>query len=303
MKQSTNKNFEIIPVQAGEHLIYAYSKMPTDETTYKGTLLCLNGGPGLPCDYLRDSHEVLCDEGYRVVAFDQLGTGNSDNPNDPSLWTIQRYSNEVEAVRETLALGKIHLLGHSWGGWLAIEYAVQRPQMLESLILQGTAADIPLLTSEMDRLRSALGHETVTMMRRYEAVKDWDNEEYKAAITLLNHRHVCRLAEIPPAYQRSRDGSNQEIYRYMQGPNEFHYIGNLREWSRVKDLHKINVPVLITAGQYDEITPTCAMQMDHHLKNSKVHIFPKSSHHPHFEEPDEYYPVLMDFLNETVDVA
>lgn len=84
------------------------------------TVLCLNGGPGLPCDYLREAHACLKQHGYRVIAFDQLGTGKSDRPDDASLWTMARYVREVETVRRTLGLGQVHLLGHSWGGWLAI---------------------------------------------------------------------------------------------------------------------------------------------------------------------------------------
>lgn len=98
------------------------------------TLFCLNGGPGLPCDYLREAHSCLIDKGYRVVAFDQLGTGASDRPTDPSLWTIGRYVEETETVRKALGLGKVHMLGHSWGGWLAIDYALTYPENLQTLI-------------------------------------------------------------------------------------------------------------------------------------------------------------------------
>ena len=94
------------------HKIVAYSFGTGPET-----LLCLNGGPGLPCDYLREAHSCLKDRGYRVVAFDQLGCGASDRPTDKLLWNITRYVAEVETVRNALNLGKVHLLGHSWGGW------------------------------------------------------------------------------------------------------------------------------------------------------------------------------------------
>ncbi len=99
--------------------VVAYSFGTGDEV-----LFCLNGGPGLPCDYLRDAHSVLARHGFRVVAFDQLGTGASDRPTDPTLWTIGRYVEETETVRRALKLDRVHLLGHSWGGWLAIEYAL-----------------------------------------------------------------------------------------------------------------------------------------------------------------------------------
>src|SRR5262245_6322883 len=110
--------------------IVTYSFGKGDETVF-----CLNGGPGLPCDYLREAHSCLIDHGYRVVAFDQLGCGASDRPTDPKLWTIERYVTEVEAVRQVLGLGRVHLLGQSWGGWLSIEYALTHPEALKTLIL------------------------------------------------------------------------------------------------------------------------------------------------------------------------
>lgn len=295
------EGFETCAVRVGEHEVIAYSKKAPISIRNGHTVFCLNGGPGLPCDYLRDSHAILTEIGFDVVSFDQLGTGRSDKPDDAALWTIERYTQEVEAVRVALGLEKIHLLGHSWGGWLAIEYAVNFPQNLQTLILEGTAADIPLLSAEMDRLRSALGHETVTMMARYEAERDFSNPEYRAAITLLDHRHVFRLPKIPPAYQRSRDGMNRAIYEEMQGPNEFHYVGNLRHWSRARDLKNVTVPALITVGAYDEITPVCARNIGESLGGkTEVHVFPNSSHHPHFEEPDRFFPVLQNFLTQSV---
>ena len=118
---------ERIEVDVGGHRVVAYSYGAGEET-----LLLLNGGPGLPCDYLRDAHSFLAGHGIRVVAFDQLGCGASDRPADPALWTITRYVAETEAVRQALGLGKVHLLGHSWGGWLAIDYALTHPHALKN---------------------------------------------------------------------------------------------------------------------------------------------------------------------------
>ncbi len=278
-------------VEVDGHRVVAYSFGSGDEVVF-----CLNGGPGLPCDYLREAHSFLADHGYRVVAFDQLGTGAADRPTDPALWTIERYVRETETVRQALGLGKVHLLGHSWGGWLGIDYALAHPEALKTLILEDTVADMPHLVSELERLRAALGPETVAMMQRHEAEGTVNHPEYLGAITILNYRHVCRLAEWPAPLRRSLDDWNMGPYETMQGPNEFLYVGNLKDWNRILDLPRITVPVLITCGQHDELTPACAARMKRALQDARLHVFPNSSHMPFYEEPAAYYPVLLDFL-------
>ena len=273
------------------HRVVAYSFGQGDETVF-----CLNGGPGLACDYLREAHSCLSDHGFRVVAFDQLGTGASDRPTDPSLWTIGRYVAETEAVRQGLGLGRVHLLGHSWGGWLGIDYALAHPEALKTVILADTSADMPHLVEELERLRAALGPETVAMMQSHEAEGTIDHPEYLAAITILDHRHVCRLAEWPAPVKRSVEGWNKAPYVAMQGPNEFLFTGNLKDWNRVPDLHRIAVPVLITVGQHDELTPACALRMKLYLPDAELAVFPNSSHMPFYEEPEAYYPILLRFL-------
>lgn len=260
------------------------------------TLFCLNGGPGLPCDYLREAHSCLIDEGYRVVAFDQLGTGAADRPEDPALWTIERYVEETETVRRTLGLGKVHLLGHSWGGWLAIDYALKYKDNLKTLILEDTVADMPHLVTELERLRAALGSETVAMMQKHEAEGSIDHPEYMAAITLLNYRHVCRLPVWPAPVDRSLGDWNMGPYVAMQGPNEFLYTGNLKDWNRIPDLPRLDLPCLITTGEHDELTPACALRMKNALPDAELAVFRNSSHMPFYENPDDYYPRLIDFL-------
>ena len=282
---------ERIEVNVEGHKLVTYSFGAGDDV-----LFLVNGGPGLPCDYLRDAHSCFVDQGFRVVAFDQLDCGASDRPNDPSLWTLQRYVRETEAVRRALGLGKVHFLGHSWGGWQAIEYALTYPEGLASLILSSTVADMVQLRAELDRLKAALGPEAVAMMQRHEAEGTFTHPEYMGAITMLNYRHVCRLQEAPAPVERSLKNWNMGPYSAIQGPNEFLYIGNIRNWSRLDDLHKIDVPVLITAGQYDEQTPACALEMKLRLKNAQLNVFPNSSHVPFYEDPELYYPVLRDFL-------
>ncbi|MFX0541187.1 proline iminopeptidase-family hydrolase [Roseovarius sp. S4756] len=287
---------EIEPDEVKDVTVDGYTVKTYSFGSGDNVVLCANGGPGLPCDYLRDSHSCLAAEGYRVVAWDQLGTGSSDRPTDPALWTIQRYVEETETVRTALGLGKVHFLGQSWGGWLGIEYALTYPGSLRSLILENTAGDIPHLVSELNRLRDALGSETVAMMQRHEALGTLDHPEYEAAVTILNYRHVCRLDDWPAPVKRSLDDWNMGPYGTMQGPNEFLYTGNMAEWNRIPDMHKIEVPCLITTGQHDELTPACARRMHEALPNSEIQVFPNSSHMPFFEEPQAYYPALLKFL-------
>lgn len=289
--EAERKPDEVIEVRVDGHRVVAYSFGEGEDT-----LLCLNGGPGLACDYLREPHACIADRGIRVVAFDQLGCGASDKSDDVSLWTIGRYVEEVETVRTALGLERVHLLGHSWGGWLGIEYSVTYPANLKTLILENTCGDMPHLVTELDRHRAALGAETVAMMQRHEAEGTLDHPEYEAAITILNYRHVCRLDEWPAPVKRSLDNWNMDVYGAMQGPNEFLYTGNLKDWNRLADMHRIDAPALITVGKHDEITPACAMRMKQALPNAELKVFPNSSHLPFYEEPDAYYPVLTGFL-------
>ena len=287
---------EIEPDDHQDVTVDGYTVKTYSFGTGDNVVLCANGGPGLPCDYLRDSHSCLKSEGYRVVAWDQLGTGSSDRPTDPALWTIQRYVEETETVRKALGLGKVHFLGSSWGGWLGIEYTLTYPDSLRTLILENTAGDIPHLVTELNRLRDSLGPETVAMMQRHEAEGTLDHPAYQAAVTILNYRHVCRLDDWPAPVKRSVDDWNVGPYGTMQGPNEFLYTGNLANWNRIPDMHAIKIPCLITTGQHDEITPACARRMKEALPDAELHVFPNSSHMPFFLEPQAYYPVLLDFL-------
>ena len=261
------------------------------------TLFLLNGGPGLPCNYLREPHcEHLINKGIRIITYDQLGCGQSSKPKDMSLWSIDRYVEELEFVRNELNLEQLNLLGHSWGGWLAIEYSLKYQKNLNKLILENTCGDMPHLISELNRLREALGSETVKMMLRHEAEGTLDHPEYQAAITILNYRHVCRLDEWPAPLTRSLNDWNMDVYGTMQGPNEFLYIGNLKEWDRINEMKEVDTPSLITVGMHDELPPSCALKMHNALPNSIIKVFKNSSHMPFYEEPDEYFKTLIDFI-------
>ncbi len=283
---------DTITVEVDGYTIVAYSFGSGDEV-----LFCVNGGPGLPCDYVRDAHSWLADKGYRVVAFDQLGCGASDKPDDAALWTIERYVEETETVRTALGLGKVHYYGQSWGTWLGQEYALAYPDSFKTFILANGAGDIPHLVSELHRLRAALGPETVAMMQRHEAEGTLDHPEYEAAITLLNHRHVCRLDVWPDAVNRSLNDWNMGPYDAIQGPNEFCYTGSIKAKNWLAGLAGVTQPALVLCGMHDELTPECSMKIHNALPNSEIAVFKNSSHLPMWEEPEAYFEVLLRFLD------
>ena len=280
---------ERLAVEGGEVVTYSFG-------SGDNVLLLVNGGPGLPCDYLRDGHSQMADKGWRVATWDQLGAGRSDRPDDTSLWTIERYAREMEQVRASLGVDKVHVLGQSWGGFLAIEHALMYPNGIKSLTLSNTVADISHLLAEQNRLRAALGTETVSMMLRREAEGTTGHPEYMAAMEILSWRHVHRMEAIPAPFQRSMDGMQMAIYGHMWGASEFQCTGNLKDWNRVADLERITAPVLIIVGEHDELTPACAKRMHQHLLTSKLHVVANAAHMTSFEEPGVYFGHLEKFL-------
>ena len=263
----------------------------------KEVLFCLNGGPGLPCDYVRDAHSWLAEKGYRVVAFAQLGCGKSDSPEDASLWTIERYVEETETVRAALNLGVVHLYGQSWGTWFGIEYALTYPNTFKTITLANGAADIPHLAGELKRLRQALGTETEAMMQRHEAEGSEEHAEYQGAVTLLNYRHVCRLDVWPDAVNRSFSDLNMGPYKVIWGANEFTTTGNIKDWNRIPDLPRISQPALVLCGQHDHLTPACSQKMHDALPDSRIKVLKNCSHLSMWEAPDEYFETLLNFLD------
>lgn len=265
-------------------------------------VLLVSGGPGLSCDYVRDTHARLAGNRYRVVAYDQLGTGASERPDDTSLWTIERAIEEAEAVRAALDLGRVHYLGQSWGAFMGIDYALAYPDRLKTLTLEGGVASVSHIEHEWERLRLALGAETVAMLHRHEAEGTLDHPEYQGAMTLLAYRHVCRLQTWPPALMRSLSPENYNVtmFNTVQGYNELGAItGNLKGYERLDQLHRIKLPVQLFCGFYDECTPAAQKLMRDRLPDSRLSVFSNSAHLPFMEEPEAYFAILEAFLDET----
>jgi len=258
-------------------------------------LLTLHGGPGAGHDYL-EPLEALASV-RAVVFYDQLGCGKSDIPDDPSLWRMDRFVEEVAAVRRALDLERVHLFGQSWGGWLAIEYMLTRPAGIMGLILASTSASLPEFARQVGRLTAELPPDTRDVLERCKASGDWESPECRAAEFTFLQRHLCRLNPWPqPLLRTGLNIQRSPAYNIMQGPEVFPVTGNLKDWDRTDRLGEIDVPTLITVGRYDEVAPSCAETLHRGIGGSELHVFEESSHMAHLEETDRYLQVLRDFL-------
>jgi proline-specific peptidase len=260
-------------------------------------VLCLHGGPGVPHDYL-EPLEALADTGRRVVFYDQLGCGRSDQPHDPALWTVDLFRDELATVRRELSLREVHLYGQSWGGMLALEHALRHPPGLRSLLLADTPASMPQWIAETQRLRNELPLEIQEVLDAHEAAGTTERPEYVDAMMVFYRRHVCRLDPWPPCVQRSFEQllQNMEVYATMIGPSEFHITGTLRDWDVSHRLGEIDVPTLVIGGRYDEATPAVTGSLARGIRGAEWVLLEQSSHMGQVEEPERYLQLLTHFL-------
>jgi pimeloyl-ACP methyl ester carboxylesterase len=237
-------------------------------------LLCLHGGPGSSSAYHGRLEALAGDR--QVIRYDQLGCGRSDRPDDDSLWTLELFVSEVQAVRDALGLDRVHLLGTSWGGMLAQEYALTQPAGLESLVLSSTLASADRWVSEASRLLAELG-------------PDATQEEFDAA-------HFCRLDPPPPEVEAWQALRNVAVYEAMWGPNEWTNTGRLAGWSTLDRLDRIRVPTLVLRGEHDLCTEAIAQELADGIADAELIVFEESSHTPVLEEPERYRAVVAGFL-------
>ena len=258
-------------------------------------LLVLHGGPGCPHNYLEDLAH-LADGGRAVIFYDQLGCGQSDHPDDPALWVMDTFVEEVSAVREGLGLDRIHLLGHSWGGWLALEYTLRRPPGLASLILASTCASIPAFAAETKRLKESLPADIQATIDQHEAAGTTQEEAYMAAAMAYYTQWVCRLQPVPEHVMRSLMNMRADVYGVMQGP-EWNVTGNLKDWDVSARLGELELPALITSGRYDEMTPALVQPLIQRIRNAEYVCFEQSAHLAMAEEPERYRRAVESFLS------
>jgi proline-specific peptidase len=274
-----------------------YQVVGTMEQPGKLPILCLHGGPGATHDYFEPLEQIAL-TGRRVIFYDQLGCGNSDVPSDPSTYTLTLYLEEIEAVRRALELENVHLLGHSWGGMLAMEYALRQPTGLASLVLADTTASIPGFMSENRRLIADLPIEVQETILKHEAAGTTDSSEYNEACKIFFRHHGSgRIDPRPDCLNRMANKPGDDVYRVMWGSSEWFVTGTLKDWDITTQLCEINVPTLVLAGRFDHATPFLAEKLYQSIANSEFIIFEKSGYFPHLEETEHYIDVVSRFLD------
>ncbi len=262
----------------------------------KGTpLLMLHGGPGASSDYL-EPLEALADE-RPVIFYDQLGGGNADRPDDPSLWTVNRSVAEVAAVREALGLDEVHILGQSWGTALVAEYVLAGGQEgVRSLVMSGPCLSAARWAEDQQEYISDLPESARAAIRESEASGNFSSPEYQEAMSLFYNRHVCRMEPWPDCLNRSFEKLGHPVYEQMWGPSEFTVTGTLREYDCTARLGRIAVPVLFTCGEFDEASPKTTAYYASLVPNAEVAIFEGASHEHHLEKSEEYLETVRKFL-------
>ncbi|WP_242581753.1 proline iminopeptidase-family hydrolase [Hymenobacter telluris] len=289
---------QVIPISTPKGTFKVWTKRFGNNPKMK--VLLLNGGPGATHEYFECMENFLPQEGIEFIYYDQLGCGNSDNPKDTAMWSLPRYVEEVEQVRKALNLTKdnFYLLGHSWGGILAAEYAFKYQQNLKGLVISNMMMSIPAYNKYADEvLAPQLKPEVLAEIRQIEAKKDFANPRYMQLLEPNFYaEHLCRLPELPEPMTRSLGKTNQSLYVTMQGPSEFGASGKLLHWDRTPDLPKLSVPVLSIGGKYDTMDPEHMRRIASQVQNGTALICPNGSHMSLYDDQQTYMSGLTKWI-------
>jgi L-proline amide hydrolase len=270
----------------------------------RAPLLICHGGPGLTHDYLTSVAE-LSRSGRACVLYDQFGSGRSGRRPGASadFWTVDLYLRELESLVEHLGIADgYHVLGHSWGGMLALELALRHPPGLRSLVVADAFASSNVYSEEVSRLLKDLPSDVRTTIERHEAGELTDEAAYQQAVGVFYRKHVFRRSPVPDDLMRTMVALNEDstVYRTMAGPSEFQLTGTLRDWDIRARLGSVDVPVLIISGRYDEVTPRAVEPLQQGLSDARWVLFDESSHMPHLEEHDRFIDEVEKFLAQDV---
>jgi proline iminopeptidase len=267
-------------------------------------LLLLHGGPAATHEYFESFESFLPAEGIEFIYYDQLGSAYSDQPKEDSLWEIPRFVDEVEQVRQALRLGPddFYLLGHSWGGILAVEYALAHQRNLKGLVISSMMMSIPDYNRYAHEvLEKQMDPAVVKEIQALEAAKQYESPRYMEL--LMPHfyaKHILRRPpeEWPDAVMRAFGKINKEIYVSMQGPSEFGASGKLEKWDRKADLPRITVPTLVVGAGHDTMDPEHMRWVAGQVKNGRFLLCPNGGHLAMWDDQESYFPGLIAFLRD-----
>jgi proline-specific peptidase len=258
-------------------------------------LLVLHGGPGgTSCGYAL--LEPMGDT-RPVVRYDQLGTGRSGRPEDPSLWEVEHFVEELDVIRKELGLEKMHLLGHSWGGSLAAAYVLAKgTQGIASVTLSSPLLSTPLWIADANYLRQQLPEDVQQVLTEHERAGTTDSKEYREATQVFYKRHI--YAGERPEQSATCAGApwSKVIYEHMWGPTEFYATGNLLDFDVTGRLHEIDVPVLLITGEFDEARPETVAKFQKLIPGSRFEIIQDAGHGTLSKNPDQYRQILREFF-------
>ncbi|HSF44493.1 MAG TPA: proline iminopeptidase-family hydrolase [Chitinophagaceae bacterium] len=261
-------------------------------------LLLIHGGPGSRSCSGIPTYSRLSDE-RPVIFYDQLGSGNSDTPWDTKLWRPARFANEIDSLRKALGLNKLHILGHSWGGTVLIEYMSRRPKGVVSAIFAAPLISTSVWINDAKLLLSQMPKNIQDTIRKYEKQKNYIAPSYLMATDSFYARYLLRHGKEDGEECASSGAKNNSLYNYMWGPTEFNATGTLKYYDRTNDLPKLQGRVLFITGEYDEARPATVRMFSQKVKGSKLVVIPDSGHYMHRDQPVVYVNALREFLRES----
>ncbi len=284
-----------VPFRIGDETAETWYRVTGDLDAPAAPLVVLHGGPGGTHDYLVSLTDLADDRA--VVLYDQLGNGKSTHyrGRNGDFWTVDLFVRELHNLVDALGIReRHHVLGQSWGGFLAQEYAFTQPHGLRSLVLADTAASFPDFVAEANRLRQDLPPEVEATLRRHEEAGTTDDPAYAEACMVFYARHVCRLDPWPPEVVEAFAWLERDptVYHTMNGPSEFHVIGSIKDWQSKDRLASIELPTLLVSGRHDEATPALQQALLDGIEGAEWIVFEESSHLPHVEERERYMQVV-----------
>jgi proline iminopeptidase len=291
----------MIPIETPKGRFKVWTKRIGNNPKIK--VLLLHGGPGATHEYFEAFDSWLPRAGIEYYYYDQLGSAYSDQPKEPELWEIPRFVDEVEQVRAALGLtaDNFVLYGQSWGGLLAIEYALAHPENLKGLVISNMMASIPAYNEYAKTvLMPAMDPEVLAEVQAIEAAKDYENPRYmELLVPNFYEQHVLRMPadQWPDPVNRAFAKLNHDVYIPMQGPSEMGAGGKLVDWDRSRDLPSIKVPTLVIGARYDTMDPKYMEWMAKQLPNGTYLYCPNGSHMALYDDQSTYFEGLIKFLH------